>query len=380
MSQDVTSLLQQLVRIPSVNPDNSPGTSGTGEETLAIFLSGWLESIGADVSLEEIRPGRPNLIARFAPMDGRPRILLGPHLDTVGVGGMTIDPFGGEVRDGRLWGRGASDTKGPMAAMLWALHENRDQLASLPVAVDFVAFMGEESGQWGSKNFALKYSEHYSFALVGEPTSMEIVHLTKGSMWATLRATGRAAHSSMPEKGENAILKLTRALDTLDRHLSSSLAEFTHPVLGGSTLNIGVIRGGSRPNIVPDLAEAELDIRLTPALSDAGGALKLLADTINDYELPLEIVNPHENPPMETPADHPVIRRLLETGGGTTLGSAPWFSDAAHLSAGGIPSICIGPGSIDQAHTVDEFIDIAALQQGAEFFTDFIRNFSGHRA
>ncbi|MBC8125727.1 MAG: M20/M25/M40 family metallo-hydrolase, partial [Gloeobacteraceae cyanobacterium ES-bin-144] len=210
MSLDAISLLQQLVRIPSVNPDNAPGTQHTGEETLAIFLSGWLESIGAEVCLEEIQPGRPNLIARFAPLDGRPRILLGPHLDTVGVAGMTINPFGGEIRDGRIWGRGASDTKGPMAAMLWALHENSGALADSPIAIDFVAFMGEESGQHGSKDFAKRHSADYVFALVGEPTSMDIVHVSKGSLWATLRATGKAAHSSMPECGENAILKLTR--------------------------------------------------------------------------------------------------------------------------------------------------------------------------
>lgn len=371
MSQNVISLLQQLVRIPSVNPDNAPGTSDTGEETIAIFLSGWLESIGAEVSLEEIKPGRPNLVARFAPMDGRPRILLGPHLDTVGVGGMTIEPFSGEIRDGRVWGRGASDTKGPMAAMLWALHENRDILADLPVAVDFVAFMGEESGQWGSKNFAKHHGTDYQFALVGEPTSMEVVHVTKGSLWATLRATGRAAHSSMPERGENAILKLTRALDRLDCHLGADLATYTHPVLGRSTLNIGVIRGGARPNIVPDLAEAEIDIRITPSLAAAGGALKLLTETLVFHDLPLEIVRPHENPPMDTASEHPMIRRLLANG--SQLAGAPWFSDAAHLSSGGIPSICIGPGSIDQAHTADEFIEIQALEAGAEFFTRFVR-------
>jgi acetylornithine deacetylase/succinyl-diaminopimelate desuccinylase-like protein len=372
MSQDVVSLLQQLVRIPSVNPENSPGTDLVGEEKIATFLSGWLESIGAEVTLEEIRPGRPNLIARFAPRDGRPRILLGPHLDTVGIAGMTIEPFGGEIRDGKIWGRGASDTKGPMAAMLWALHENRDILADLPIAVDFVAFMGEESSQWGSRNFAKHYGQKYDFALVGEPTSMQIVHVTKGSLWATLRATGKAAHSSQPELGENAILKLTRALDLLDHHLVNRLATFTHPVLGRSTMNVGMIQGGSRPNIVPDCADALIDIRITPALAATGGALKLITEMIAAHDLPVEIVNPHENPPMETPPDHPMIQKLLTTDSRTALAGAPWFSDAAHLSNGGIPSICIGPGSIHQAHTVDEFIEISALKEGAQFFSEFI--------
>lgn len=377
MSQDVVSLLQQLVRIPSVNPDNAPGTDQTGEETIAVFLSGWLESIGAEVILEEIKPGRPNLIARFAPLDGRPRILLGPHLDTVGVGGMIIAPFGGEIRDGKVWGRGTCDTKGPMAAMLWALHDHRETLADLPLAVDFVAFMGEESGQWGSKDFVKKHGAEYTFALVGEPTSMQIVHVTKGSLWATLRATGKAAHSAQPERGENAILKLTRSLDRLDHHLGSQLATYTHPVLGRSTMNVGMIRGGSRPNIVPDFAEAELDIRIAPSLAADGGALKLLTETIAFHELPVEIVNPHENPPMETATDHPMILALLATHPSIGLTGAPWFSDAAHLSNGGIPSICIGPGSIDQAHTVDEFIEISALEHGAALFSAFIQGLKG---
>lgn len=371
MPADVVSLLQHLVRIPSVNPDNIPGTESTGEAEIANFLAGWLEGLGAEVRLEEIRPGRPNLIARFAPMDGRPRILLGPHLDTVGVGGMIVEPFGGHLKDGRIWGRGSSDTKGPMAAMLWALRQTRALQKDSPVAIDFVAFMAEESGQWGSKDFAKNHGHEYTFALVGEPTSMQVVHVTKGSLWSTLKATGKAAHSSQPERGENAIMKLARSLDTLDHHLGAKLATFTHPVLGRSTMNVGVIQGGARPNIVPDNATAQIDIRITPALAQAGGALKLLSETITDFGLPLEIVNPHENPPMETSADHPVIQALLENG--SSLAGAPWFSDAAHLSHGGVPSICIGPGSIDQAHTVDEFISVDELEAGAAFFEQFIR-------
>jgi acetylornithine deacetylase/succinyl-diaminopimelate desuccinylase-like protein len=369
---NLTGLLQELIRIPSVNPDNDPGTDQCGELAIARALAAWLATMGADMELQEIRPGRPNVIARFAPRDGRPRVLLGPHLDTVGVGGMTIDPFAAEIRDGRVWGRGASDTKGPMAAMLWALCEHREALPGMPVAVDFVAFMGEESGQWGSREFAAQYAADYQFAVVGEPTSLDVVHVTKGSLWATLRATGRAAHSSMPEQGDNAILKLTRSLDQLDRVLQPTLAACQHPVLGGSTLNIGLIRGGSRPNIVPDLAEAEIDIRITPALAKSGGALRLLEKTIREQQLPLEIVNPHENPPMETPAEHPMIQRLLDAGTGNVTTGAPWFSDAAHLAAAGLPAVCIGPGSIAQAHTCDEFIEVSALEAGADLFSRFI--------
>lgn len=367
----VIQLLQELVRIPSVNPDNTPGTDRTGEENIARFLADWLQSIGAEAILEEIRPNRPNLIARFAPLDGRPRILFGPHLDTVGVDGMSIEPFSGEIREDKLWGRGACDTKGPMAAMLWALYENREALATLPIAVDFVGFMGEESSQWGSKEFVKHHGAPYSFALIGEPTSMKIVHVTKGSFWATLRATGRAAHSSQPELGENAILKLTNSLNILDTHLGAKLSTFTHPILGHSTMNIGVISGGVRPNIVPDCAEAVIDIRITPSLAAMGGARKLLEEYLAIHHLPLEIISSQENPPMETSADQPMVQRLCKQN--AALAGAPWFSDAAHLSHGGIPSICIGPGSIEQAHTANEFITLSALKEGAEFFTQFIQ-------
>jgi acetylornithine deacetylase len=367
-------LLQQLVRIPSVNPDNPPGTDRTGEAEIAAWLKGWLEDLGATVVLEEIKPGRPNLIARFAPRDGRQRILLGPHLDTVGVGSMTIDPFGGEIRAGRLWGRGASDTKGPMAAMLWGLKENAAVLADMEIAVDFVGFMGEESMQWGSKDFAKHHGHDYAFAIVGEPTSLNVVHTTKGSLWTTLRATGKAAHSSQPERGDNAAMKLARALDVLEREISPKLAAYVHPVLGRSTINVGVLRAGSRPNIVPDLAEAEIDIRITPALRDAGGALALLKAEVSRLDLPLEIVKPHENPPMEIPATHPWIDRIQEVRPESKAVGAPWFSDAAHLAHSGVAAVCMGPGSIDQAHTCDEFIDIADLEEGAAFFAEFIRS------
>ncbi len=369
-------LLQQLIRIPSVNPDNeTPDQSGvTHEQSMADFLSEYLTDLGATVTLEEIQPRRPNLIARFSPLDGRPRILLGPHLDTVGVRNMTIEPFSGEICDGKIWGRGASDTKGPMSAMIAGLAANKRILADLPVAVDFVAFMGEEASQHGSKHFAEQHAKDYQFAIVGEPTSLNVVHSTKGSLWATLAASGISAHASQPHLGENAILTLSRAILALQDRLEPLLRSFDHPVLGPSTMNIGVIQGGLAPNIVPNQASAQIDIRQTPALQANGGALRLLQETIDSLGLPLSITYAHENPPMETDPDDPFIGKLLATDPRCQLVGAPWFSDAAHLSAAGLPSICLGPGSIDQAHTKDEFISLEDLREGEVFFENFIRS------
>ncbi|MDP0489890.1 MAG: M20 family metallopeptidase [Verrucomicrobiota bacterium JB023] len=365
-------LLQTLVRIPSVNPDGDPDSPHSGELEMATYLRDLLQSWGFAIHLEEVLPNRPNLIARAPGPDTRPRLLLGPHLDTVGVTGMSIDPFAAEIRDDKVWGRGTSDTKGPMAAMLMGLYQNRERLHQLPVAIDFVGFMGEESHQPGSIHFARHHAEEYDFALVGEPTSLQLVHTTKGSLWATLESHGQAAHASQPQLGENAIIKLTEALHQLDGEFRALLASFTHPILEATTLNIGTISGGTRPNIVPDFARAQIDIRFTPSLHEAGGARALLQEFLASNELPLSISSCKEAPPMEVPADHFWMKKIQDTHPGSKAVGAPWFSDAAHLNVAGLDAICIGPGSIDQAHTADEFISINALEDGVDWFTKFI--------
>ena len=382
---DPISLLQDLIRIPSVNPDNAPGTDKTGEQTIANYLEKWFKERNFDVIQEEVRPGRPNLIARSKnkstgtlEADPRPRILLCPHTDTVGVGNMTINPFGGEISDNKIWGRGSSDTKGPMAAMLAGIDANLDLLDSLPVAVDFAGFMGEESSQHGSKHFAEKYAKDYLFAIAAEPTSLDLVHLTKGSLWFTIEATGKAAHSSQPQLGENAILKMANAITILNEKLNLELAKYPHPQLGNCTLNIGTISGGSRPNIVPDFCTVDVDIRLTPQLEKAGGAMALVNKVITDNQLPITVSTFANNPPMECPSEHPIIEAIQQTRSKSQLTTAPWFSDAAHLSAAGIPAIAFGPGSIDQAHTKDEFIKVDDFLEGCAFFKDFIKQLQNY--
>lgn len=374
---NVVELTQALVRIPSVNPDGDPGTTETGEQRCGEFVAEFLESIGAQAVLEEVEPGRPNVIGRFPSnpsADGKPkpRILFGPHLDTVGVGGMTIEPFGGDVREGKVWGRGASDTKGPMASMLWALKTLGDEVRDLPVEVHFAGFMSEESSQLGSRHF-VEHHPDYAFALVAEPTSMKTVLKHKGCLWDDVITCGTAAHGATPEKGVNAITRMAALVQALDTRFRDLLLEIggVDELLGGSTLNISMINGGTRSNIVPAGCTLRVDIRTTPALYRAGGAAKLLCEFVQRVDPTARTCSVSEAMPLDTDEANPFVQHLVRCGAEIT--GAPWFCDGAFLAAGGIPSIAIGPGSIAQAHTKDEFIEVKELEAGAEFFVKYLR-------
>ena len=373
--QSVVELTQALVRIPSVNPDGEPGTSATGEQACAEYVAAFLSHIGAIAELEEVLPGRPNVIGRFASNpspDGqrKQRILFGPHTDTVSVGGMSISPFGGEVREGRVWGRGASDTKGPMAAMLWALHELGAEIADLPVEVHFVGFMSEESSQHGSRHFAQHHPE-YDFALIGEPTSLRTVLKHKGCLWADVHTTGVAVHGATPELGVNAIARMAPIIAALEGEFRALLVEVggVDALLGHSTINLGTIQGGTRSNIVADHCTLRVDIRMTPQLCRQGGALPLLETFVARFGATVSPLP--EAPPLDTDEGNAFVQALIRSG--APLAGAPWFCDAAYLASAGIPAIAIGPGSIAQAHTKDEWIATADLEAGAVFFAKFLR-------
>jgi succinyl-diaminopimelate desuccinylase len=368
-------LLRQLIRIPSVNPDSAPGQGATGEADCAGRVGDLLEWLGAEVTFEEVLPGRPNVIGRFPGGDDRPGLLFAPHLDTVSVAGMTIDPFAGEVSGGRIHGRGASDTKGTMAAMLWALHEMRDDLAALPVRVAFVGLMGEEAGQPGSIHFARHHGDEFSFAVVGEPTSLEIVHAHKGCLWHRLSTKGVSCHGSTPERGENAIRKLLPVLEALLVHLEERLPEFADPVLGCPTVSLGTLHGGSSPNIVPATCEAFLDIRETPGLYEAGGSARLIHNFLKDrgWSDLVTVESRGDSKPLLTDPETDGVQRLLAIG--SRLTTAPWYCDAGRLAEGGIASVACGPGSIAQAHTKDEFLAIADLEAGCDFYRRFLETY-----
>lgn len=363
---DAVELLQALVRIPSVNPDGTPGVDRPGEAACAAYVAEFLRRAGARVDLEEVFPDRPNVVAVFPGGEGKKRVVFAPHLDTVSVAGMTVDPFAAEIRDGKLWGRGACDTKGPMAAVLWALWEMRGRLAALDYEIVFAGLIGEEAGQHGSKAFAARHRA--DFGVICEPTELGIVHTHKGCAWLHLATPGKAVHASEPGRGSNAIYQMMDVLAAVRERLMPRFAALEHPVLGRPTVSAGTIRGGTKINIVPDRCEASLDLRTIPG-QDRPGFIEEIVGELRQICPGLEAAWTESRPLWTDPA-HPLVA-ALERAGGRCCG-APWFCDAAVFAAAGIPSVAAGPGSIAQAHTGDEWIALDALRQGVAFYKAFL--------
>ena len=365
----VVDLCQALVQIPSENPSGS--TVSHGEEAIARFVGEFLESIGAQVEYEEIGPGRPNVYGLWPiPPGATQRILFAPHLDTVTVDGMTVDPFLGKPLEGRLYGRGSSDTKGPMAAMLWALKSV--DLSRLNVAVGFAGLADEEFEQLGAKACAVR--KMADFAIVGEPTSLDVVYTHKGTAWIEIETRGRSVHASIPETGINAIDRMTDTLKILHERFPEICPVQPDPVLGKPTLSTGRISGGAKINVVPDRCHAELDIRIVPGQESMATAV---AEFFLQHHVPAIVKPIKTSAPLYTSPDNPFIRKFMALG--SRLTGANWYCDAAFFALEGIPAIAIGPGSIAQAHTADEFIEIAELERGAEFFANYLLSFDNGR-
>jgi succinyl-diaminopimelate desuccinylase len=357
----VVDLCRELVRIPSENPAGAEDSGG--EEAIARFVGELLQHAGAEVTYEEIAPGRPNVYGIFPAPAGAPRILFAPHLDTVPARGMAIDPFAAELRDGRIYGRGACDTKGPMAAMLWALMTAARE--GIPAALSFAGLADEEQDQIGARLCA----QHSlaDFVVVGEPTELETIHAHKGTAWMRATTTGVAAHGSAPERGINAIDRMTDFLNRLQRVFRHYCPESA--TLGSPTLSIGTIRGGSKINVVPDRCVAEIDVRTVPGQENLVEELGRWIATEN-IEVELEALK--VSAPLNTDPNHPMVRRLAAAG--SSLATAPWFCDAAVFAAAGTPAVAIGPGSIRQAHTTDEFIETTELERSVDFYLRFLRS------
>jgi succinyl-diaminopimelate desuccinylase len=373
------TLLQQLIAVPSINPSLAHDPALAGEERYGRLLASQLEARGFGITWHTPLPGRPNFIARRGPVRPRRRLLVEAHLDTQGVEGMIVDPFAGVIRDGRLYGRGACDQKGPTAAALHALDaEVLSALHDAGVELLFAGAMGEERGNLGAEqlvDIGLGADE----GLVLEPTDLHVVHAHKGAFWFEIEVRGRAAHGSGPEHGVNAIEGMAAALQVVRAQVDQAAAAHHSALLGRPTVNVGVIRGGTSINIVPDRCVVEIDRRTLPG-EDHAAVLAFIRDGLAGLQqrgvlTGFDVRMIKDGTPFETAGDSPLVQRLLDScaacGVTARAEGAAWFSDAGPFSRT-CPQIAVfGPGSIRQAHTVDEYIEVASLQQGAEILRDF---------
>jgi len=368
------ALLEELISLPSVNPEHMDDASINGEARVASFLNVYLQSLGFDTELDTVEAGRSNIIGRIGPASPRISIMLEAHMDTVGVGGMTIPPFEPAIRDNRLYGRGACDDKGPMAAALWALRDGlARRLADAGCQIIFIGAVGEETGNIGALHM-VRNEMRADEAIILEPTGLNIVHAHKGACWFEIELGGVSAHGSSPERGVNAINSMVRVIHLLESMIEKDQSEEESPLLGSPTMNIGTIRGGEAINIVADSCVIRVDRRTLPGESNEAimaGIQSKLAELQEKGEIHSFKIRPVIScSPFVTDHQSTLIARLVESCRKhdieTQLVGASWFSDAGPFAETCGHTVVFGPGDINQAHTKDEFIDLDNLQKGAD--------------
>ncbi len=365
----VRELLAVLVGIDSSVPAPQDEDRLCPEARIASWLADHLRGMGMAVETREMVPGRANLVAHWPdqPVAGRRSLMLEAHMDTVTAEGMTVDPFGGEVRDGRMYGRGTCDTKGSMAAFLTAMAIARESDRLPADKLYFVATCAEETGCRGARAL-MAGGFRTDAAIVGEPTGCRLVTAHKQPLWIRLETLGRACHASTPGLGVNAVERMARAVSVVHGPWAGRLAAADHPLLGNSTAAVTCIEGGARINIIPASCRAEIDARIVPGLSCARAVEDL--DALLAEEIGAEsfrVLSAESFGALDAPPDAPLVRRLLDLCRQANGQSGPegvnYFADTGPFHQAGILAVLFGPGDIAQAHTADEFISLDQLEQ-----------------
>lgn len=345
------------------------------ERPLAKWIRDYLVDLGVDAELHEVEKDRANVVAKIGEGTGAGLVLSG-HIDTVLAGDLDLwtvsGPFEPVVRDGRVYGRGASDMKGPCASMIQAAKELRGEKLKRQLTLVFTA--GEDTGGWFVARVLSEGKvtrEEARFGIVGEPSMLRVVRSHKGYSYTTVTVNGKAAHSSRPETGVNAIMGAAEILRGIPR-LQETLNKSPHPLLGPSTIKPTLIKGGIKSNIIPDRCEITLNTRLIPAHADVETIKGWVRGLVDDsYEGSVEINVPGVRKPLDVPEDSEVVKLLTRVLGSEAIG-VPYFSEAGDYTEAGIPTVLCGPGSIDQGHTANEFIAVDQLEKGVKVYRKVI--------
>jgi acetylornithine deacetylase len=368
VDSELTALLRDLVGVPSMNPYRAAALEpGHGEAGMANRVAAFAQEAGLHSEIVEVAPGRPNVIVRLdGPEDVDP-VLFVAHIDTVPVDGMTIEPFDGVVRDGRLYGRGACDNKGSVATILSAMKRVAARGDS-PSPVLLACTADEECGFTGIRSF-LKRPPRAQFGIVCEPTKLEIIIAHRGALRLIVTTRGKSAHSAHPEQGENAIYRMSPIVTALREFADALAARPEHPLVGGPRLSVGTIHGGHSVNTVPDQCVIEVDRRLLPEESpaDAEREIRTLVAALGGTVEPASHIGS-----FEIAEDAPVVAAAREavravTGSATTVGVG-YGTEASEVHAAGIPCVVLGPGDGSKAHSDDEYIDLDQLEVCAKVY------------
>lgn len=374
----VTRLLSDLVAIPSVNPMGRP-LKGTGflEGGMSDYLENWFRALGVPYERRTISPGRDNLLARYDSPRGRKTVLFDAHQDTVPTDGMTIPPFTPEIREGRLYGRGSCDVKGGMAAMLEAFARLVRERPADSASVIMACTVDEEYTHIGSSDLAAM-PKTADYAIVAEPTKLNIIHRHKGAVRWKIRTHGVACHSSTPKLGVNAIYRMGIVLGALSDYAERLSRATPDPILGPPSLSVGRIEGGVSVNVVPDWCDVEVDRRIIPGevpsqcLSQVDAYLReRLGDSVSWEFFPPWVNMPPLSQDVEGDAGWIAqVQHAVQsaTGRRPELGGVPYGTDAGPLNQTGLPCLVIGPGDIAQAHTKDEWIELDQVRSAVDAY------------
>ncbi|MFB2553189.1 M20 family metallopeptidase [Ensifer soli] len=378
--EEVRSLLCALVRIPSINPffrrEDRPA-DWFGEARLATFIADWLAAEGIEVRLEEVLPGRPNVVARLPGPPGAPRLVWEGHMDTVQVEGMEA-PFSPRVEGSRLYGRGAVDDKGCLAMFMLALRALKRR--GTAAEVTFVAAIDEETTFEGVLHHVRTHPP-YDLGIAGEPTRLAIVTACKGVIRFTIEIRGRSAHASQPEEGIDAARVAADLVTHLDAYMRAT--DLRHPVLGRRTLTCTLMQAGEGVNTVPGHARLTFDLRTLPAQTgdeaweEVAGVVKAFADG-HPAGAAIEIRRPFiDSVSMEVPEDAAVVTALsaaLRASGHTPeIVGVAFGSDATKMTRTGTPTVVFGPGRIEEAHADHEHVDMDEVAAAAEVLVRLAR-------
>ncbi|MEY4958017.1 MAG: hypothetical protein RL409_2274 [Gemmatimonadota bacterium] len=366
---DPVALTASLVAIDSRNPSLVP--DGPGELACATHLAAVLTAWGFAVSLQEIAPGRANVIARIGPSGCTPLILNG-HLDVVGVEGMSHAPFAPEVRDANLFGRGSTDMKGGVAAMCVAAARTaaRGALAS---EIIVTAVCDEEYESIGTRAL-LSQGLRATGAIITEPTRMAIAPAHKGFAWIEVVLHGRAAHGSRYDVGIDANRHAGLLLAELDRYERDVLTRRVHPLLGRASLHASSIVGGTGWSTYADRCTLHIERRTLPGESgdEALVDIRALCDALSASRpgFQADVSLACAQPPLDLALDAPLIASVraacTAVGVAPTIAGLSCWTDAALFAEAGIPALCFGPGDIARAHSATEWVEVAELERATE--------------